>query len=318
MTILQQLDENQMLNRLNGAGYDDVKNAFFSNYLASLVLLKLQDLKGLMLINDSGNAKLTRFSNNMSDLNFWAKVLFYPADPQIKNRLQHGHAAVLEKESGRVMDSRIQMLMKVPTTAPNAINWNEVVASMLLLKHRYELNSSYFNKIILSIHNWDQLSDSARKKTISDCFMFLMQSDPKSALLARMRELNTGSMLSRTLGDLAMKVIGFKKMMEDGEGGDAGGGATSTGNIGTDGGNAIVGANSGIAPISRPEVGNQPELRLPKSQTKMFKTSTGIQTTRKGKFIFKGNKIIKKRTKKFEPIKFKAPEWMKSAAKAEG
>lgn len=302
MNLLSTLNENVNLNRLKGAGYDTVKNAFFANYLTALVMLKIQDLKGLMIINDKANSKLTKFSSNMSDLNFWGRALFYPEDPQVKNRLKPGHADILYIESGRVMDSRIHWLMAIPMTAPNLIQWDQVIASMLLLKHRYELKSSYFNKILSTLYRWDTISLSARRKIVNDCFMYLLQSDPQSSLLARTRELSSGTMLSRVIGDLAMKFVGFKKLQED-----DGAGSTGAGNVGSSQNAIIGGGNSDPISLSSGTSSSQDQLG---NLYSLIKQSSS-QVTRKGKILFKGNKVIKKKVKKFKSLKFKAPEFMK-------
>lgn len=228
MTLLNELRSLALVQRLKGLDSSSVINAFFANYLAGLLLLKLQDSKGLILINDKQHAKLTSFQSGMSDITFWGRATFYPSDDLVKRSLQHGHAQVLDKMASRILDTRVHKLISVVMGPPSAVDWQELVVSLVILKHRFEINSSYFNKIVLALHNWDNLSSSARRSVVSSSFGYLTQSDPKSALLSRMRELSGSSMLGDVKAMLT-KLISFKQLRED----DGGGEGTSTGNIAT-------------------------------------------------------------------------------------
>lgn len=307
LQIFSDIHESMFLNRLQGASYDDVKNGFFSNYLAALLLLKLQDLRGLMLINDPAHAKLTKFSDRMSDLNFWGRALFYPDDKDVKNRLAAGSAAVLAKEAGRVMDSRVQKMMKVPLTSPERVDWNDTVGALLLLKHRFSLQSSYFNNIAYALHKWDSLREGEKKRAINQALMYLMQSDPQSRLLSRVRALSMNTMLTGIL-DVAQKIISFTKLKED----DGGGDATGTGNIGGSQGatidNMIV--RGGVKGDSSVDNHTQ-DVQNMLGNLYTLKKKSPLQVTKKGKYIFKDGKIIKKKKKVFKVRKFKAPDYLR-------
>lgn len=295
LNILAELNESVTLSKLKGATDEKIKNAFFANYLSALILLRLQDLKGLMLINDPAHAKLSKFSANMSDLNFWARALFYPMTTDVKNRLAHGHAQILAHDSGRILDARIQKIMKVPLTNPAQVDWDDTVSALLLLKHRYELQSTYFNNITYALHKWNNIRDTEKTRAINQAFMYLMQSDPHSNLISRIRSLSGSSMING-IADIAQKIIGFRKLNEDGEGGGDAGGEVSTSEIATKD-NAIIGG--------RPITQNSIEAALGNAYT--LKKPSLIQLGKRGKYMFKDGKIIKKRKKNFEPKIFKAP-----------
>jgi hypothetical protein len=283
MSILFEMSLN--LQRLRGMDSYGVKNAFFANYLAGLIMLKLKDLKGLVLIKDPQHARLTRFDNGMSDPNFWGRALFFPDDPLVKKNLQHGHAQMLSIDSGRILHARIEKTMRVLQQDPNTVNWQETCAGLVLLRHRYELKSSLFDKITKSLINWASLSEGAQRKAIGDSFLYLMQADPKSSLLAHMRNLANNSMINDITAS-AMKMVNFNRLRED----DAGGAdVTSTANIGSTS-NAILNTNVDIA------------------NTMTFTMQNPIQVGATDKDL---SKRIKKRKPKFKLIKFKAPAHFK-------
>jgi Arc/MetJ family transcription regulator len=306
MKILATLQESVNLNRLKGASFDKVQQAFMANYLAALLFLKLQDLKGLKLINDPSHANLKKFSSSMSDLNFWGRSLFYSSDSEIKNRMMNGHAEVLADSAGRISYPRIQKIMNVPLTAPDRIDWQDTISAVALLRYRFDIKSSYLDKILRSIYKWDTLGSAAKQKTINDSFMFLMQSDSQSALLPRLRNLEN-TMMVTSITSLVNKVLGFKRLHEDGEGGAVtavSGDASSTASIGTTN-NAII--DPGSAGSRDQDTDLSGLYRL----TKLSK----IQISKKGRFTIRNGKIVKKKVKSLEYKKFKSPDFMKPTKK---
>lgn len=293
------LCEVQQAQRLKGVDSDFVKNAFFANYLAALLMVRLHDLKGMQLVRDPSHSKLTKFEQGMSDLNFWGRALFYPHDPLVKRSLTFGHADVLEKESGRILHSRIQKIMQVPLTDPKHVNWDEATASLVILCHRFELKSTYFGKIATALQKWETNSESAKRKAIGDSFLYLMQADPKSNLLSRVRELSGMTMLN-DIKALAMKMVSFRKLgecrmtlSEDGE-------VISTSGFGSSAMPVFGGGSNGIikpaTDSTAQQYGYQNKLGI---QVKGAEQSNALE------------KLIKRRAKKFKAIRFKAPEGFK-------
>lgn len=292
----------KFVSRLKGVDSDHVKNAFFANYLAALLMVRLKDLKGMQLVRDPSHSKLTKFEDSMSDLNFWGRALFYPHDPLVKRNLAYGHADVLATESGRILHSRIQKLMAVPMTDPAKVDWNETVASLVILRHRFSLTSSLFGKIGSALQRWDGLNDAGKRKAVGDAFMYLMQADPKSNLLSRMREL-AGSTMLNDLKALAMKVVSFQRigecrltLNEDGEVVSTSGFATS--------GMPIFGRGSNN--IIKPPSSTTDSV----AQQYDYSKKSDIQVKGAEKPNAK-EKLIKKRKRKFKAIRFKAPEGFK-------
>jgi len=305
--FLASLEEGINLNKINNITYVDVRNAFFANYLAALVMLKVQDIKGLMLINDHNHSKLTKFSSSMSDLNFWGRILFYSNDSEIKQRMKAEDAKLLAKMSSRVSSSRVQKTMQVPITTPEAVNWHDVIANVLLLQHTFGLQSSYFVSILRTLYKWDSINISAKQKAINDALMFMMQSDPGSKLIPHLRRLSNLVMVNR-LGSVSQRVIGFARTGSIHETAD--GGAVGTGAVAT-GGNAILNP-------SGPNINSQ--SGHPNTAQDISNALGGLyklnkmapnQITKKGRFTIRNGKLIKKKVKDFSPKRFKEPEWMK-------
>lgn len=308
MKLLTELEHATLVRRLMGLDSMQVKEAFFANYLAGLLILRFQDLKGLHLIRDR-NTKISKFTTSMSDVSFWGRALFYPGDPLVKKHLQHGHAAVLADEAGRILDARVEKTMKVLQTAPDQVNWTEVVGGLIILRHRFELNSSYFDRIARALHNWDRLNDGSKRKAVSDSFMFLAQSDSKSNLLGRMRELS-GSTMMNDITAMTRKFVSVGRLKEDGAVSVAAGGGTSAANIGTAsssvfGGNAILTRGSSTTSSASSSKSNAPAETHDQAMDRI-KTYKKLAPNQVGKKDL--SKLIKKRPKRFKAIKFRAPK----------
>lgn len=288
------------LQRIKGVDSQYVKNAFFANYLAALLMVRLKDLRGMQLVRDPGHARLTRFEAGMSDLNFWGRTLFYPSDPVVKRSLAFGHADILATESGRILHSRIQAIMQVPLTDPAKVNWAEVVSVLIVMAHRFEVKSSYYGRIATALQRWDSLSEAGKRKAVGDSFLYLLQSDPKSNLLTRMRELSGSTMLN-DLKALAMKVVSFKRLgecrltlNEDGE-------VISAASFGTNSMPVFGSTNNIIRPADSDPMANQYGYQ--------HKASRQVKGAGDGDAR---EKLVKKRKKKFKAIRFKAPEGFKA------
>lgn len=299
MSLIEHLSGKAALMRLQGLDSQAVKNAFFANYLAALVLVKLKDIQGLVLVNDPAHKKLQSFSGKMSDVCFWGRALFYPDDKAVVDALKYGHAEILQKESGRILNDRVHKIIDVVMKPPEQINWREIVAQLLLLKYRFNLTSSYFNRIGKGLQNWDKLTEGGRDKVVYDSFMYLLQSDSKSGLISRMRELTNKTALSgaahimRKVTDVYRIPEPRNGIFEDGEAGGvsvSAGGGTSAANIGTGGssGNAIIDQmNSDCDDVLQPYQFGKVAGKAKKKAVKYEK--------------------FRKRQRKFKLVKFKAP-----------
>ncbi len=180
---------------------------------------------------------------------------------------------------------------------PEQINWTEVVASLYLFRHRFGLNSSYYDKVLRALARWDSIADVAKEKAVYDSFMYLMQADSKSGLLSRLRDLTGKSMLVG-FAELARKVTNIVRLKEprngifEDDGGAAAG--TSAGNIAN--GDGAVGSGNSIIDQLGSDMGNNV---LEPYQFLSMKKKKGANGEKFEK--------IKKRERKFKLIKFKAP-----------
>lgn len=299
--ILNQINEEVNLSKINKLSIDDIKNSFFANYLAGLLILKMQDLDGLLLLNDPLHSKLTKFNNDMSIINYWGRILFYSIEPEIKFRLTGNISSDLYDLRKDISDFKIQNMLNVFLLPYEEINWSECIANLALLQHQLKLNSSYANFLIKGLASWDCLPEIGKQSLLTKSFMYLLQSDNNSKLLPNIERLNNKSML---YGLKNIKPISFTKLKEDGEG------AISSGEIGSTNG---AESNTDNFIINPPGFNNTNETDEEKDLSTQFylKKLSPYQLGKLSKKIIKNGKIIVKKVKKFNILKFKAPEHLK-------
>lgn len=291
--ILTKLYEAVKLSRLDGLTPTQVANAFLANYVAALAILRLQDLSSLRLINDYDHSKLTKFSDGMSSLNFWALALFYPKQKDVVQYLPDQTVKSLEPLSRKISDSRIHKIMAVPGLNPEAIDWKETLHALYLVKERYDVSSSYFDKAASGLLHWKDLSDVQQHRIIQVIFSYLQQVDEHGVMLEKFRELS-----EKKPSSVAQKSVRLK---EDGEGAAGGGGVVATGTSAANIGSNQGGIGSGNM-ITRPNCEKPTDF----GQIDKFKKP------KKKDFETKGGKIIKKRLKQFKLRRFKDPALSKT------
>lgn len=308
-----ELSEAAQVSRLANLTAEHVVNAFLANYSAALVLMRLHDVEAAALLRDPSGAKMDGFKNNMSDSNFWGYAAFNPEDKYVVAKLGRSEAQRLQVMAGRISDTTARKILNVLQTPPDLLNWNEVYFILVLLRERYSVNSSYLNRIASLLRTWTLRSRVEQLLAVSNAFQYLLQSDPRSRLLPRLRELNQGELVNAaTTGVTNLK--GFFRMFEDDGGGAAVAVGTSAANIGTTSSgltNAII-TPPGYQTVTDPE-----SQKLARSDdnavARLYQKKLGKQQRHarfaKLKAVQKrDNKVVRKKKRDFLPRSFKDPE----------
>ena len=182
---------------LRGMSHDGICNAFFSTFLASLLLLKSGDKKAASILHDATNAKLKKYTKTMSPLTFWGLALFYPDHKDVKLHLDPYVFKELNKTAKRIIVSRIKKIVEPISSGHNLVqDWHMQRQNMDLLTLRLENSSDNINIIKDGITNWDDLALGDRNTVVSKVFYFLLQGAPTSPLLPRIRALSNRILLT--------------------------------------------------------------------------------------------------------------------------
>lgn len=313
--MLNRLVEDATLLKLQGKTWDQVVDGFFATYLAAMLIVKLQQLKGLQLLNDRPNVTVEKFSDTMNDVNFWGRAMLHPDDPEVANRVKN----VVSVPS--IGDAKIVTLMTTPMLAPDQINWSQITAMLLLLRQKYNPKGPYVVQIIRALNNWDDLNDANKKQALTQAIKYLTTADQKSKLLPPLKAATFTVQEHRCVGFnrlnengvpyRVIRCVSFSRLTED----DAGGADTSVGAIATGDStisNAIIaGKASGPSAVACDH--NQDFLGNLGTYQKKAKNQVGQKKLKVG--AVRDGRVIKKRVKKFKVRKFKAPDHLRAVKK---
>jgi hypothetical protein len=188
---------------------------------------------------------------------------------------RHYHS--LKNDVSGIMRDRIDEMIESLYKPSDLINWNRLTAITSLIAKKLNVRSSFLNKTLNILENWDDSNDNQKSIAISKCFQFLLQVEDKdSKLLERLRVLSTKFILNTGKA----KMIGVSRINEDD--------ITSATNIGS------YSSMLGSTVLSRLN------LTRPQEKDEITDIKSGKLSIRK-----MGGKIIKKKKQNFKIIKFK-------------
>lgn len=315
-----ELQEMAPIARLSNLSAQHVIGAFLANYLAALLLMRMHDVEGARLIRDPVGARLTGLQANMSDPNFWTYVALFPRDKHVRARLGSAEAEKLYTMAGWVSTGGAKKAAQLLQTPPDLVNWEQAYYTLALMKDRFNVNSTFLNRVAPVMRTWARRSSVEQSMALSNTFQYLLQSDPNSKLLPRLRDLAQGE-----LTHAAATGTGFRSFFRMSESDGAVAGGTSAASIGTNSG-SMTGGDSGNAIITPPGFQTASGQESPvgtlwnksdrdKSKEllgKMYKQKLG---NRKPARLAKiksvkrtNNKVIRKKRRDFLPRQFKDPE----------
>lgn len=315
-----ELNEAAQVARLANLTAEHVANAFLANYLAALVLMRLHDVDTAQLLRDANGAKMNGFKATMSDPNFWGYAAMFPRDKYVTAKLGKTEADKLYDLAAKwIPEQTAQKVMALLQSPPDLVNWEQAYFMLALLRERFSVNSTYLNRAAPLLRTWHLRSPVERLLALSNAFQYLLQSDPRSRLLPRLRELNQGELMHAASTGTGLR--GFFRMYED-DGGAVAGPAVATGtsaaSVGTTNGavtNAIVTPPSYQTATDRESpVGSKLTKDSGDLLGKLYRKKLGGKAMKHSRFaklkaVQKADsKIVRKKKRNYLPRPFKDPE----------
>lgn len=243
-------------------------NIYFATVMMAAVIYKANDAMGIRMLKDKTHCRLTKWSKEMSPLNFWGYVIWRCSSPAVKKLIGKKHAAELFRHVRKVPANWWRFLhidLSYGKDAP--IDWEDHLKTLKVLQHFPAMNIERINSLLAGVFRYDQLEFDAQVKLLNKLYFYITQFIPTSPLLFRIRAIQHNLLLNAS-GENYQMVAEMKllqqvnSLVEDDAAGGAGGGAAGgTGAAAVGGGATATATTAGaIASYALP-VGNGKLIR---------------------------------------------------------
>lgn len=204
---------NEEMNKdLANMSAQDVINAYISNLLGSLILLRTGDSQIVKILKDSSNKNLSSIKTD-SPINYWGYLLFKSKNKTSKDLLPSNVAKELSKLSSRVTTQTYKGIHAPLSTRPLFVDWGDLMIFVKSLFERFQIHDRRLLAACDVLENWDTSAPSDKSQAAQRVYFLLNRSDKESVILDRIRNsLNKISLNANKEDDVVRKV---KRIKED-------------------------------------------------------------------------------------------------------
>jgi cupin superfamily acireductone dioxygenase involved in methionine salvage len=195
-------------------------NIYLATVMMATVIFKANDKRGERLLRDKAHWRMTKWTNEMSAVNFWGIAIWNPKRPAIAKLLNPKVAHELAGISGKVPDQWVRNLhMDLSFDRDVPIDWEDHYKTMkYLIQHSHGNNSDRVNSLLRDAFDYEELDHDSKVKFLPKLYFFARQFVPTSPLITRIRVINNEVLGGD--GELPMPVTDgqtTKLLGEDGE-----------------------------------------------------------------------------------------------------
>lgn len=199
-------------------------NIYLATVMMSTVIYKSNDRLGIRILKDKTHCRLTKWSPEMSPLNFWGYAIWRCGTPQVSKLIGQKVAKDIFRHSRKAPPNWWRYLhMDLSFGRDVPIDWEDHRKTLLLLQHYQGMNVDRVNTLLDNAFKYEQLTFDEKVKFIGKLYFFAVQFVPLSPLLTRIREIQY-NLLTNANGENYQMVSEMRllrsitSLHEDGEG----------------------------------------------------------------------------------------------------
>lgn len=163
-------------------------NIYFATVLMSVIIYKSDDKKGMRLLKDKTNYRMTRWDAQMSPLNFWGYAIWHASSPAVKKLIGPKASTQIFKVVRHAAASQPRYLhMDLSFGKDVPIEWADHFKTMHLLQQFEGLNVERINTLLRGVFTYETLNHDQKVKVISKLFYYVQQFVPSSPLFVRLK-----------------------------------------------------------------------------------------------------------------------------------
>lgn len=172
-------------------------NIYMATVLMSVIIYKANDAKGMRMLKDKTNYRLTRWDAQMSPLNFWGYAIWHPAAPAVKKLIGPKASSQIFKVVRRAAASQSRYLhMDLSFGKDVPIEWVDHYKTLRLLQQFEGLNIERINTLLRGVFTYEILTYDQKVKLISKLFYYVQQFVPSSPLFVRLKAIQNELLLN--------------------------------------------------------------------------------------------------------------------------
>lgn len=193
-------------------------NIYLATVFMTVLIYKANDTRGMRLVRDKAHYRMTKWTNEMSALNFWGLPVWKCGKPAVAKLLTKKTAAETFKITRKVPKTWVNFLhMDLSFGEDVPIDWQDHFKTLrYLLQHSTTtVNTERVNNLLENAFKFDELSHDEKVKFLPKLYFYARQFVPTSPLITRVRVIQNKVLGGE--GDPTVLTTGQKLLGEDGE-----------------------------------------------------------------------------------------------------
>jgi hypothetical protein len=172
-------------------------NMYLTTVLMTMIVYHEDDTRGLRLLRDRKNCKLSKFSSDMSPLNFWGYPVWRSASADMKKTLEKPAQKLLFQSARHIPKNwYIQLHRDFSNDKKVDVAWKNHQKTLHKLVDYAGIRSERLNSLIDSVVTWPALTFDQKVKTLNALFTQAQRFVPTSSLFIRIRVIQNNLLLN--------------------------------------------------------------------------------------------------------------------------
>ena len=165
-----------------------VMNIYMATLLLSVIMYQAKDAKGLRMLKDKSNYRLTSWDKQMSPFNFWGYPVWRASSPAVKKLIGLKAAQQIYKVARRVPPAHSRFLhMDLSFGNDVPIDWGDHFKTVQVLQQFDGLNTDRINTLISGVFKYGSSTHDQQVKTLAKLYYYVSQFIPTSPLFIRLK-----------------------------------------------------------------------------------------------------------------------------------
>lgn len=187
-SILQEKRYDTDKARYQGKDAWTLLNTYLATLFMSAVIYQANDVRGMKLLKDKAHFRMSGWSKEMSQLNFWGYPIWKSSQPAVKKLIGNKTAAAIFKITRRIPVNNVLALhMDLSFGKDVPIEWHDHYKTLKVLQQFEGLNIDRINTLMTGTFNYSNLTHDEKVKFLTKLSFYVQQFVAQSPLALRIK-----------------------------------------------------------------------------------------------------------------------------------